>query len=154
MILRYVRAFWKALRLTLRGETISDSPVHQPRLREWMRESVRAVDGVRAAQDRAGTTLEQRKEIMLHIDKRDLRMETALQTIRHHLTVEYPYLLKQYTRFSVMTIQASNLNDQYLATRFAELETLPSSVRDALVALRDHLAAIPPPDPEPETDAA
>ncbi len=146
MIQRYVRAFWKALRMTLRGETIAGTSLRQPRLHEWLRAGVRCVDAVHAAQDRTGIALEERRALTLRIDKRDISLETTLQTIRHHLTTEYPYMLKHYTRFSVMAIQASNLNDQYLATRFAEADILPSSVRDALATLRDHLAAIPPAD--------
>jgi hypothetical protein len=144
MIVRYARAFWKALLLTLHGQQIASTPLNEPQIHAWMREAVRLADAVRAAQERAGVTLEERKAWILHIDKRDLALDTALQTIRHHLTTEYPYLLKHYTKYSVMTIQASNLNDQYLATRFAEAEVLPATVREALATLRDHLAAIPP----------
>lgn len=143
MILRYARAFWKALVLTLRGQQIRSAPLQQPQIHVWIRDAVKLVNAVRAAQDRAGITQEERKAWTLYIDKRDLALDIALQTIRHHLTTEYPYLLKHYTKYSVMTIQASNLNDQYLTTRFAEAEILPASVRERLVALRDHLATIP-----------
>ena len=151
-MLRYVRAFWKALLLTLRGQQIESTPLRQPQIHAWMREGVKLVDAVRTAQERAGTTLEERKAFTLRIDKRDVALDTALQTIRHHLTTEYAYLLKNYTKHSVMTIQASNLNDQYLATRFAEADAVIGGVRTALVALRDHLAAIPPAEPDAEME--
>jgi hypothetical protein len=147
---RYVHAFWKALLLTLRGQKIDSAPLHQPQIHAWMREGVRLVDAVRTAQVRAGTALDERKAIALHIDRRDVALDTALQGIRHHLATEYPYLLKHYTKFSIMTIQASNLNDQYLATRFAATDMLTAGVRTALEALRDHLAAIPPAEPDAE----
>jgi hypothetical protein len=145
---RYVRALWKTLLIMLRGEKIAPAPLHQPRLHEWMRAALRHIDGVRSALDRAGMTMEQRKAFVLHIDKRDVALETVLQGIRHHMTIEYPYMLKNYTRYSVMTINASNMNDQYMALRFADAEALPEGVRAAWGALRDHLAAIPPADPD------
>lgn len=151
MNFRYARAFWKALVLTLRGQTISAPPDKQPQIHAWMRQGAAITERVREAAERTGISIEARRALTLHLDKRDISLETALQTVRHHLTAEYPYLLRHYTRFSVMTIQASNLNDQYLITSFAAVETLPTPVRQALTSLHEHLLALPPAEPEPES---
>jgi hypothetical protein len=146
-ITRYVRAFFKALSLTLQGKTISAPPLQQPRIHAWMRETVRQVDAVSAAADGNGLSGEQRRMLKLTIDKREMALETALQSIRHHAAVEYPYLFKHYNQYSLMTLQATNLNDQYLALRLSEWEALPAPVRDLLAQLRDHLQALPPAEP-------
>lgn len=142
MIARYVRAFFKALRLTLAGETIAP-PTRYPALDTWAAQTVMLVDETLAAADNAGFRAAQRGEFRLTIDKRAVTLESGLQTIRHHAAREYPYLLKNFTPYSLMTLQATNLNDRYTMLRFADETALPPSLRDALARLRDHLDAVP-----------
>ncbi|MCL4250679.1 MAG: hypothetical protein KJ065_21190, partial [Anaerolineae bacterium] len=56
---------------------------------------------------------------------------------------DYPYLLKHLNQYSLMTIRATNLNDQYLAQRLVELEGVPPAVSALLSQLSDHLQAFP-----------
>ncbi|MDX2138278.1 MAG: hypothetical protein SF123_09300 [Chloroflexota bacterium] len=150
-ITRYVRAFVKALSLTLQGKTISQPPLKQPRIHAWARETVQKVAAISAAADANGLNAEQRKTLTLTIDKREMALETALQAIRHHAGAEYPYLLKHYNQYSLMTLQATNLNDQYLALRLSEWDALPAPVRALLGQLHAHLQALPPEEPVGDT---
>jgi hypothetical protein len=143
---RYIRAFFKALSLTLQGKTLTEPMLKQPRIHAWARETVHKVDAISTAADASGLNAEQRKTLRLTIDKREMALETALQAIRHHAAAEYPYLLKHYNQYSLMTLQATNLNDQYLALRLSEWEALPAAVQALLMQLHDHLQALPPAD--------
>lgn len=142
MIGRYLRAFVKALQLTLSGKQVTPT-VRYPALQEWAARTVVLVDEALAAADSAGVGATQPSAFRLTIDKRAITMESALQTIRHHAAREYPYLLKDFTPYSLMTLQATNLNDRYVVLRLAEESALPALLREQLAQLRDHLDTIP-----------
>jgi hypothetical protein len=142
MIGRYIRAFFTTLRLTIRGET-AVPPLKHPQLHDWARHTVEIVDSLTMLADRSGLDKAQREQRPFLIDKRTMTLETAVQTLRHHAAREYPYLLKHYTPHSPLTIQAINLNDQYLATRLLELEGIPPDMKAGFTRLLDHLRAIP-----------
>jgi hypothetical protein len=42
-----------------------------------------------------------------------------------------------------MTVQAINLNDQYLVLKLLDVESLPAEMREHVQKLRDHLATLP-----------
>jgi hypothetical protein len=142
MMARYIRAFFKALHLTLAGETIAP-PARYPTLDAWAARTVTLVDETLIAADSAGFGAAQRSEFRITLDKRAVTLESGLQTIRHHAAREYPYLLKNFTPYSLMTLQATNLNDRYTMLRFADETALPAPLRDSLARLRDHLDALP-----------
>jgi hypothetical protein len=146
-VMRYMRAFFKALSMTLRGEKPPAPTQREPQIIAWAGQSVLLLDQIEKAADAQGYSKATRQSAVLEIDRRELSLEMALQTIRHHALNEYPYLLNNYTRYSVMTIQAANLNDQHLVERFAQHERVPAPVRDALRTLGEHLQAIPPATP-------
>jgi hypothetical protein len=140
--LRYIRAFWLALKMTLRGETIQPRP--KSPLALWVGEAGRLIEAVYAAADAQGLNREARQQLVMRIDKRDLTVETALTGIRHHVMTEYPYLLRNRTSYTVAAIHATNLNDRYLVQRIAELEALPTGqFQESLGRLKKHLETIP-----------
>lgn len=145
-LLRYVRAGYRALLMTLRGE--KPVPVRHPELHQWSEKTVAIIDLALASGNAGGLDQTARRRLEMQIDKRDMNVEILLQTLRHHAAVEYPYLLKNFTHYSIMTVQATNLNDQYLVLKLLDVESLPAEMRNHLQKLRDHLAALPQPSEE------
>jgi hypothetical protein len=142
MIGRYVRAFFTALRMTLRGESAAP-PLKHPELHEWSRQTIGLLDAVQSAAERSGLLQGKPEQRTVIIDKRSMSLEAALQVIRHHAAREYPYLLKHYTPDSLLAIQATNLNDRYLALRLQEMDGLSLEMQALLGRLNDHLNSIP-----------
>jgi hypothetical protein len=145
-IYRYFRAFWGALRMTLRGET--PPPVRYPGLRSWIDTSLHLVEDVIQAADGNGFTPAKRQEIVFTADGRRISMNTVLTSLKYHVTEEYPYLLRNLTEHSQLAIYSSNLNDEYRLTKLAEhlRETHPESssqLMQKIEILRIHLNTIP-----------
>ncbi|MFN8372776.1 MAG: hypothetical protein U0694_07850 [Anaerolineae bacterium] len=144
--MRYIRAFFTAFRMTLRGEKLEAPPTspHAPLL-EWVKQADRLVNAAYRAAESSGITLEQRKNIVLRIDSRRMSAETILATVRHHTSTEYLSLLRNYSTHSITAIYASNLNDRYYVSRLLEAEILQNPVvKQAIERLNAHLEAIPP----------
>lgn len=140
---RYIRAFFTALKMTLRGET-APPPPYAP-LRAWINEASQRVQAVFAAADAAGLDHGRRQKLMLKLDGRATSLQTVLATVAYHVDTEYPHLLRDLDQHSVTAIYAGNLNDQYAVARLCELEAVQDSgLAAALQRLRDHLTAIPP----------
>ena len=139
MIARYLRAFFLALKLTLQGRQIA--PKH-PELDVWAQEAARRVDAVYRAADAHGLNVAARKAFVLHIEHRDMSMETILASVKHHVTEEYIKLLLDSTPHSFVAIYASNLNDSFRVAQLHEAVQL-SPVKAAVEELRQHLEAIP-----------
>jgi hypothetical protein len=137
MIYRYVRAFFIALRMTLRGESV---PSQAP-LAVWMAQGVEQLDAIEQLAARHDIDPQQ---VVLHIDARNITMSTILRTVRFHLTDEYPVLLRQFSEQGLTVVRASNIDDHYRLTR---LETAPelrgTPVEQAVAGLAVHLEAIP-----------
>lgn len=142
-MIRYLRAFWVALMMTLRGQTPGRS--HQ-RLWEWIEGAVPLTQAVNVVAEKNNLTKAQRQQITLKLDGRETSMQTILSAIKHHLTEEYPYLLMNLTEHSITAIYASNMNDQYFMTRLKDTDALQQypAVQQALNQLSDHLNSIPP----------
>lgn len=145
---RVIGAFFKALRMTLRGETATVAVNDQvrgkyPALIAWCEGTVVRLAAVTAAADAAGWTAERRAAFVLHIEGRDLALHTALEAIRFHATREFPHLLTNDGEFGRLAVQGTTINDRYWAHTFAGADALPPTLRDALSALSDHLAALP-----------
>ncbi len=144
--MRYVRAFFKALVLTARGETI-DAPVVQspyPKLDAWLDEARAQVEAVyRAAKD-AAYDESARKAHTITIDGRATSAETIIAGVRYHLNEEYPYMLQNPTPHTLTGIYATNVNDQFAVSKLAEDERLPTEVEKSMRALVHHLGSIPP----------
>lgn len=139
MIRRYVRAFVIALRMTLRGETPPPPP--DAPLREWI---VQALNRLEQVETLAARHQLDPAQVVLHLDRRDIRMSIILSTVRHHLTTEYPLLLRTPSTHSLNLLYANNLDDHF---RVSRLETAPAlagtPVQNAVSALAAQLEAIP-----------
>jgi hypothetical protein len=138
MIAHYLRAFVLALKLTLRGKQIA--PKH-PELDVWAREAARRVDHVYRTADTNGLNEAARKALTLHLDGRDISMETMLASVRHHATQEYVKLLLDSTPHTFVAIYATNLNDCYHVAQLRDAVE-QRDVRAALANLSDHLESI------------
>jgi hypothetical protein len=139
-ITRAIQAFFTALGMTLRGETLPP-PVNQP-LWEWMRQIENQVDAVYAAAERARIDQPARQAFIVRADGRDISLETILSAVKHHVTEEYPYLLRHVTSHNLTAIYASNMNDHYRVIQAAEA-LVNSALKMAVADLAARLEAIP-----------
>jgi len=143
-IQRYFRAFWGALRMTVRGEKITPPPASP--LIIWINQYLTLVDGVLSAVDQTGIDQAARKQIKLRLDGRQMSFETALQTLKFHAKEEYPSLVRQGTegRGVQTTLYATNMNDRYWISKMLESAELQKpEIQNALTALDKHLDNIP-----------
>ncbi|MEO0562633.1 MAG: hypothetical protein AAF125_10985 [Chloroflexota bacterium] len=142
---RYIRAFFKALSMTIRGETPT-TPAQRmyPRLFTWMEAAKAHIEAVYAAADAAAFGEEARKAIKVKIDGRESSFETLLATVRYHFNEEYPYMLRHLTEHSLTGIYASNINDSYWIETLAAHESVTKPVQSALHHLELYLKEVPP----------
>ncbi len=142
-----MRAFWGALRMTLRGEKIS--PVVDSPLSGWTRQYGQLVNAILQVADQNGVDPTMRQQIKLRVDGRQMNLETALMTLKFHATEEYPSLLRHGTRQGVLaTFYATNLNDHYWVTSMAALaEFQKPALQTAIKTLEAHLDGVPRVDP-------
>lgn len=142
--MRYVRAFFKAWWLVLRGQAIQPPPpVHPyPLLEEWRTMTLKRLETVYRIAEKAQTDF---KRVGVRVDKRDMTAETILGAVRHNLTLEYPLLIASQLEFSLTTLYSLNLNDVYRVGELAKTESLQNTpLGNALFALSQQLNAIPP----------
>jgi len=109
--LRLWRAFWQALRLTLRGQTISAPPSPHPALSVWAAEGQRLVEACQRLIEAQGWSQDQRQSLTVQVDKRPITMDLILSGLHYHFTAEYPSLILSGDEFSVLTISALNSDD-------------------------------------------
>lgn len=140
--MRYLRAFFLALKMTLRGQTLPAPP--QSPIAVWTAQTPALIDAVYIAANAQGLDQDARRKIILHIDSRDINVETTLAAIKHHAITEYPYLLRHPNEHSFTAICATNHNDRYLALRLRQADSLQAPpLQAALKQLESHLEAIP-----------
>ena len=138
-MMRFLRAFLGALRLTLRGQ--SATPAHYRPLEAWM---AQALDLLARAQDLAGQGSQDLDSLSLKLDGRPVTLLRSLEMLRHNLVNEYPRLIRLDDPYSMMVVQSSNLNDQYRLSQFLAADMLESpEVQRALAQLNEHLLALP-----------
>ncbi len=136
---RYLRAFWQALKLTLRGQRLPP-PVREryPQLADWWQGTVEQVAAVEQAAKASGIDMD---TLMIHVDRRDTSMATILAAVRYHAQQEYPYLMRQENQYNPVALNALNLNDRYLILRLAE--QVPDPVKASIETLQAHLDTLP-----------
>jgi hypothetical protein len=143
-IQRYWKAFWKALRMTLRGEQVESSPHDE--LLNWSRRTVDLVREVLQAADQDGMDQSARQTIRIRADGREMSMHTILSGIEHHAAVEYPMLIRTLREDSFAVIQANNTDDQFRLTRLIEAEAAGNTtLQTVLRKLEAHLRSQPAP---------
>jgi hypothetical protein len=140
--LRYIRAFFRALILTLRGQKppTVEAEERYASLLAWCKETMARLDSANAAIDQNSV---ETKLVVMHIEGRDVSLEHALSVVRYHAAREYPHLIRSGDHQTLTAIHALNLNDRFLITRLSEYEGLPTSVKTALDSLGEQLANIP-----------
>lgn len=84
-----------------------------------------------------------RKAFVLRLDHRDVSMDLILETVAHHMTLEYPMLLRAQVDHNETALYAMNMDDQYRVGQLAA-SALPPRITEAIEALSQHLAQIPP----------
>jgi hypothetical protein len=142
--MRYIRAFFKALSLTLQGKTIEAPALRYPKLQAWIAIGLDLTKTVFRVSEQLGLNEEARKNLILHLDSRDWSMELILSSLYYHLTMEYPSLLTTNVEHNITTLYALNLDDLYRVSQLAESQTLQAELRQAVQALTEHLQQIPP----------
>jgi len=143
---RYIRAFWQALLLTLQGKHIQAPQTRYPNLSGWVEKGIELTNQAFQAAERNGLNQPARQQIILHLDSRDISMQTILAAVRHNLKMEYPVLMKAQIEHNLTTLYAMNLNDQYRVAQLTKAAELPAPVREAVQQLSTHLNNIPPSD--------
>lgn len=138
-MIRFVRAFIQALRMTLRGESLT--PPHYRALEDWIATSMTLLAEAERAAAAANVDA---AALRLKLDGRQTSLETSLAMLRHNLLEEYPRLIRLDDPHSMTVVQSSNLNDQYRIGQFAAADALSSpALRRALDELNDHLRNLP-----------
>lgn len=142
--MRVIRAFFKALWLTLQGKvyTPAPKPPRYPLLEAWRVEGVQRVQAAFNVADHSGFDEAARRAFTLTLDSRPISMETILRAVEHNLTREYPLLMEARVEHNLTTLYALNLNDRYRVAQLAAALT-QASARAALQRLSEHLDAIP-----------
>lgn len=141
-MMRPIRAFVKALQMTLKGETITRS--HYQPLEAWIDAGLGMLASVITTADANGLPQEQRTQIKLKLDGHMTSFEQTLQMVRHNWINEYPKLIRLDDPYTMMVVQSSNMNDQYRVGRFATAEEITSlEVKTSLEALNEHLMNLP-----------
>lgn len=143
-MMRYVRAFFKTVQLTVQGKQIPPVDVRYPQLSAWIDEGRQLVLQAYHTADAHGWDQQARQSLKLTLDRREMSMEVILGAVRHNFSMEYPMLLNALIEHNVTTLYAMNLNDQYRVAELAQAEELPQPVGAAVNALAEHLRNIPP----------
>jgi len=89
---RALRAFFRALQMTLRGESLA--PAHYRPLAAWMDGVGSQLSLVLETADEQGFAQDQRQNLRLKLDGRLTSFEQSLQMLRHNLKNEYPRLIR------------------------------------------------------------
>ena len=146
-MIKFLRAFWQALRLTLRGETLT--PTHFHPLEIWIEAGLGKLTAVFETAEADAVDLD---ALQLRIDGRMTSLERTLQMARHNLVNEYPRLIRLDDPYSMMVVQSSNMNDQYRVSQFLAADVIQSeALKRALADLDTHLLTLPSIDrPEPQ----
>ena len=126
-LMRLWRAFWQALRLTLRGQTISAPPSPHPALSAWAAEGKRLVEACQRLASAQGLPPEKRQTLTVQIDKRATSFEVILSALHYHFASEYPSLILSGNEFSVLTISALNLDDIHRLKTLLQADFLQNS---------------------------
>lgn len=139
----YVRAFFTAARMTLRGEAYPARAAggKYPLTAAWLTEITAALA---AAEAQARANSFNPAELVLHIEGRDVSMRTMLDAIHFHAAREYPSLLNSSAEHALLVIKATNLNDRHWLLRLEQADSLPGFMRDSIRQLASVLDNQPP----------
>lgn len=141
MIGRYLRAFMKALSLTLRGEKLPEDSVSRQMtlLRQW---TAVLAERVTVIQEVAAKGSFDMQQVVVQIDKRNMTMKTIVDLLEYRAHTEYPNLLNAAGKSGWAVIYTSNHNDVYYVDRLFEVLD-ESPVKQAVEAVKAHLETLP-----------
>ena len=142
--MRYIRTFFKALQMTLRGESIAPPETAYPNLQVWLIIARKKLESVYRVAEKSGVDEDTRKGIILKLDGRDWSMELILSSVKFHLDVEYPSLMQTVIEHNLTTLYALHFDDKYRISQLAQSPQLPDSLRPALDNFSAHFHNIPP----------
>jgi hypothetical protein len=140
--MRYLRAFFTALSLTLQGKSVESSVRRYPNLQAWLIEGQILTKTTYVAAEANGINQSARKALSLRLDGRTWTMELVLSSVQFHMLTEYPSLLKSDAEHNLTTFYALNFDDQYRVSQLAAAD-LPLPVQTAIQSLATHLQNIP-----------
>ncbi len=148
---KYIRAFFVALRMTLRGE--QPPPPRYPLLTAWLKDGHRLAQQVITAADATGFDSAARQMVQVRVDGRDYALDVLLRGVLYNMETEYPHLLRTGGQYNLTAIYAGNINDRYRIQRILESEVCEQypAFMQALQSLLAHLEA-PPQEGQPEVD--
>jgi hypothetical protein len=144
-----LRAFWRALTMTLRGQTYTPPAPTYPELRLWIQQAQALTKDVFQVADANNLDETARKQRLLTLEGRPINMQTILAAVQHNLSREYPSLLESGLEHSLLTLMAFNMNDRYRLMQLKDSLADAPIVQNAVVALETHLGAMP----RPQTNA-
>lgn len=143
-IMHYIRTFFKALQMTLRGETIPTPASRYPNLQAWLTQAQNQLEQVYKVAEDAGLDKTAREQIILKLDGRAWSMELILSSLKFHLESEFPSLMASVIEHNLTTLYALHLDDKYRVSQLAQSEQLPESLRSSVQVLSEILLTIPP----------
>lgn len=138
-MIRFARAFIQALRMTLRGQSLT--PAHYRPLEAWIAAGLTKLERTEKVAAAEHIDL---SALRLKLDGRPTSLAISLKMLRHNLTEEYPRLIRLDDPHSMTVVQSSNMNDQYRVAQFAAADAVSSpALRRALADLDAHLQDLP-----------
>jgi hypothetical protein len=140
-----LRAFWRALQMTLRGETYTPPPPAYPEVRVWISQGQALLKTIFETADAQGLDEAARKQHTLTLEGRPISMQTILAAVEHNFSREYGLLLDSGLEHSWLSLAAFNMNDRYRLSQLAASLPQSAALQGAIEALESHLAELPRP---------
>lgn len=141
--MHYIQTFFKALQMTLRGETI-DTPIRYPNLQAWLEISTEHLNKVFAIAEENNINKTQRQQIILQLDGRNWSMDLILSSVKFHLETEFPSLMLTNVEHNLTTLYALHFDDKYRISQLLYSDVLPAVLRPQLQTFAEHFNNIPP----------
>lgn len=142
--MHYIRTFFKALQMTIRGETIAIADTRYPNLQTWLMIAREKLDTLYDTAEKSAIDEASRKAIVLQLDGRSWSIELILSSVKFHLEAEYPSLMESIVEHNLTTLYALHFDDKYRISQLAQSEELPESLRPAMEDFSAHFLNIPP----------
>ncbi|MCA9882316.1 MAG: hypothetical protein KC708_05080 [Anaerolineae bacterium] len=141
---RYVRAFFKALSMTLQGKAFQPADLAYPELHAWIAEGRELLARTIAVAEKNGFDDSAQETTTMTIDHRPMSMRTVLRAVQHNLETEYPMLLASRIDGSLLTMQSINMNDYFRVGRLLEHDAIAETpLVPAVRHLHKHLSNLP-----------
>ncbi|MEM9951238.1 MAG: hypothetical protein AAF846_06555 [Chloroflexota bacterium] len=142
--MRYIRTFFKALQMTMRGETITPAPARYPNLQRWLDTSQEKLKQLDHIAHKNGFDEATQKAIILELDGRSWSVHLILSSVKFHLETEFPSLMNSVIEHNLTTLYALHFDDKYRVSRLAESDEIPPAIRPALRDFATQFINIPP----------